>query len=64
MALLVIFALINISPLIMGEKNNAQPGDLPSSFTWRDINGTDYTTSIKNQAPAPTCEAYGLVASL
>ena len=38
--------------------------DLPSYFSWRDINGIDYTTPIKNQAPAPTCEAYGLCASL
>jgi hypothetical protein len=37
---------------------------LPLSFSWRDINGIDYTTPIKNQAPAPTCEAYGLCASL
>ncbi|PNX45770.1 MAG: hypothetical protein BV456_13175 [Thermoplasmata archaeon M8B2D] len=37
---------------------------LPSQFSWRDINGTDYTTPVKNQAPAPTCESYGLCASL
>jgi hypothetical protein len=37
---------------------------LPSSFSWRDINGTDYTTPIKDQSPAPTCEAYGLCAAL
>jgi hypothetical protein len=37
---------------------------LPPSFSWRNINGTDFTTSIKNQAPAPTCEAYALVAAL
>ena len=38
--------------------------DLPSYFNWRDINGTDYTTPVKNQVPAPTCEAYALCASL
>jgi hypothetical protein len=38
--------------------------DLPSSFSWRNINGVDYTTPVKNQAPAPTCEAYALCASL
>jgi hypothetical protein len=37
---------------------------LPPSFSWRDINGTDYTTPIKDQSPAPTCEAYGLCAAL
>ncbi len=38
--------------------------DLPSSFDWRNINGVNYVTSVKNQAPAPTCEAYGLCAAL
>ena len=38
--------------------------DLPSSFTYRNIDGVDYTTPIKNQAPAPTCEAYALCAAL
>ena len=37
---------------------------LPESFTWQDIGGVDYTTPIKDQSPAPTCEAYALVASL
>ena len=34
---------------------------VPSSFSWRDINGTDYTTPIRDQSPAPTCEAFGFV---
>jgi len=38
--------------------------DLPSYFSWRDIDGVDFTPSIKNQNPAPTCEAYALCASL
>jgi hypothetical protein len=38
--------------------------DLPASFSWRDINGTDYTTPIRDQSPAPTCEAFGLCAAL
>jgi hypothetical protein len=37
---------------------------LPEKFSWRDINGTDFTTPVKNQAPAPTCEAYALVAAI
>ena len=41
-----------------------QTTTLPPAFSWRNINGTDFTTSIKNQAPAPTCEAYALVAAL
>jgi hypothetical protein len=38
--------------------------DLPASFSWRDVNGTDYTTPIRDQSPAPTCEAFGLCAAL
>ena len=37
---------------------------LPASFCWCDIEGVEYTTPIKNQAPAPTCEAYALVAAV
>ena len=44
------------------EANKLTTLDLPSSFSWRNINNTDYTTTIKNQAPAPTCEAYALCA--
>lgn len=38
--------------------------NLPTYFSWQNINGTDYTTPIKNQCPAPTCETYALCASL
>jgi uncharacterized membrane protein YkgB len=46
------------------EAKKIEKTDLPSYFSWRNINNTDYTTSIKNQAPAPTCEAYALCASM
>lgn len=45
-------------------KTNLGTADLPSSFSWRNIDGIDYTTAVKNQAPAPTCEAYAFCASL
>ena len=51
--------LIPINNAIRNEKT-----DLPSFFSWQDIDGIDYTTPIKNQAPAPTCEAYALCASI
>jgi hypothetical protein len=38
--------------------------ELPASFNWRNINGTDYTTPIRDQSPAPTCEAFGMCAAL
>ena len=41
-----------------------QTNDLPTAFSWRNINGIDYTTPIKDQSPAPTCEAYALCAAL
>lgn len=37
---------------------------LPSSFDWRNIDGIDYTTPIKDQSPAPTCEAFAICAAL
>ncbi len=53
------------NPTFITEKNSENNiCDLPDSFDWRNINGTDYTTPIKNQLPAPTCEAYALCASI
>jgi len=49
---------------VCGNAIQVQPADLPSYFSWRDVNGTDYTTSVRDQAPAPTCEAYALCAVL
>jgi hypothetical protein len=60
----VIALLINISPVIADCNTDSQLDELPSSFCWRNINGTDFTTPIKNQAPAPTCEAYALVSAV
>ena len=45
-------------------ESSPEVSDLPDCFSWRDINGTDYTTSVKTQGMCPSCEAYGLVASL
>ncbi len=38
--------------------------DTPLSFTWTNINGKDYTSPVKNQMPAPTCETYALCSAL
>ncbi len=61
---LIIAILINIPPALARTDSAICHNDLPSSFSWRDINGTDFTTSIKDQAPAPTCEAYALCAAV
>jgi parallel beta-helix repeat protein len=37
---------------------------LPSSFSWRDINGVDFTTPIRNQMPYHSCETFALVAAV
>jgi hypothetical protein len=63
-AVIVIAIIVNISPAIAEIKITIQSNDLPLFFSWRDINGTDFTTPVKNQAPAPTCEAYALVAAM
>jgi parallel beta-helix repeat protein len=47
------------------EKGNAEETlVLPSSFSWRDINGVDFTTPIRNQTPYPSCESFALVAAV
>ena len=64
LTVLVVSLLVIVPPAMAEWEDNSQGVDLPPSFSWRDLNGTDYTTGIKNQAPAPTCEAYALVAAL
>ncbi len=64
LSLFVIFLLLNIPPSTAKTGKINQENTLPSSFSWQDINGTDYTTSIKDQEPAPTCETYALCAAL
>jgi hypothetical protein len=63
----MIVLLVNILP-VAGEflqtKQTFETSDLPSYFNWRDIDGIDFTTSIKNQGRCPSCEAYALVAAL
>ena len=37
---------------------------LPSYFNWRDIDGVDFTTPIRNQAPFHSCETFAIVGDL
>ena len=37
---------------------------LPSSFDWRNVNGVDYTTPIRNQQGIPSCESFALVGAV
>ena len=55
LALILIISIPNFYSI--HAKNN-----LPPYFSWRDINGIDYTTPVRNQEPCPSCEAYALVA--
>ncbi|MBN1861190.1 MAG: hypothetical protein JW840_06995 [Candidatus Thermoplasmatota archaeon] len=66
MTILCFFLIILPISSINGGKTDSSLDMLvfPTSFSWRDINGTDYTTPIKDQSPAPTCEAYALCAVL
>jgi parallel beta-helix repeat protein len=38
--------------------------DLPAYFSWRDIDGIDFTTPIRNQAPFHSCETFAIVGAL
>ena len=63
----MIFLFSNSSFSINGTElieNNSDNISLPESFTWQDVDGIDYTTEVKDQSPAPTCEAYALCAAL
>ena len=59
---ILLFFLLTIQPFVISKENATT--NLPSYFSWRNIEGIDYSTPVKNQAPAPTCEAYALCAAL
>lgn len=61
LTIIIIATTFNFSNI---DAEKTYKNELPSYFSWRNINNTDYTTPIKNQAPAPTCESYALCASL
>jgi parallel beta-helix repeat protein len=46
------------------EYKNLNPDDLPSYFSWRDIEGTDFVTPIRDQSPFHSCETFALVGAL
>jgi hypothetical protein len=62
--ILLILIILSISLSSMSNAKEFKENTLPDSFSWNDVNGVDYTTAVKNQAPAPTCEAYALCACL
>jgi parallel beta-helix repeat protein len=53
-----------VLPLKQDERISLETMVLPSSFSWRDINGTDFTTPIRNQKPYASCETFALVAAV
>jgi hypothetical protein len=55
--------ILGLQPSLISQENKSD-NLLPSSFSWTDINGINYVTVIKDQSPAPTCEAYALCAAI
>jgi len=45
-------------------ENISFTGNVPPTFDWRDVNGTDWTTSIKNQGGCGSCVAFATIGSL
>jgi len=45
--------------------NNKQTSNnLPSSFSWQDVNGKNFVTPIRNQSPFSSCETFAIVAAI
>ncbi|EMR74059.1 parallel beta-helix repeat (two copies) [Thermoplasmatales archaeon SCGC AB-539-N05] len=46
------------------DKQIIDTGDLPSYFSWRDRDGVDFVTPIRNQVPYSSCETFAIVAAI
>ena len=54
-----------MKPTNQGKYINLEPlGDLPSNFSWRDRDGVDFSTPVKNQYGYPSCESFALTSAL
>lgn len=67
-ALIVILLIAGCTRNIFGESrntsNNSLSLDIPTYFSWRNVDGTDFTTSVKDMSPCPACEAFAVVAAV
>ena len=70
-AIITIFVFVLLVTPVFGSINqekltviNENYRALPTSFNWRNINGVDFTTPIRNQAPFHSCETFAIVAAL
>jgi len=61
---LSLFSGSDFSVVTQGNYSTGESLVLPSSFSWRDINGVDFTTPIRNQTPYPSCESFALTAAV
>lgn len=62
---LLICLLVSSSQVFAFESRPVDSNDpLPTKFSWLDVDGVNYVPPIKNQIPAPTCEAYALCTTL
>ena len=61
---LSLFSGSDFSVVTQGNYSTRDSLVLPSSFSWRDINGVDFTTPIRNQTPYPSCESFALTAAV
>jgi len=62
--IIILTSIIPAGAELIENKEKTLSYELPDYFCWRNIDGVDYTTSMKTQGSCPSCEAYALVACL
>ncbi len=62
--LLICLVVFSSGVFAFESKSVDSTGSLPARFSWLDVDGVNYVSPVKNQVPAPTCEAYALCTTL
>jgi parallel beta-helix repeat protein len=69
---IILFSTLSLNTLansvknkkIYSQENQQNFENLPQYFSWKDIDGVDFTTAIRDQSPYPSCESFAILGAV